>query len=413
MMQNSRARNTYYEELFLYLTIAILFYGFIAARAYHGLGLVFMGVICMLNKEYWLGVFKQRWFLSFLGLAMIVPIYDLYHSGSIDLVFLNKLSLPFYVLFFFSCRPTEEQSAKIGKIVCVILALLSIYTLIQEVFVKNVDLYQLYKVAKVLKIGTYSDHIRISIAIALSCIWAWKLFMKERSNERYLYVIYAVFQILFLHFLSARTGLVVLYLSHFILLFYLLIKVKQKQWAVIGILCMLCIPLVSYFIFPSFHQRVEYSRYDMGQYMRQEYREGSSDGLRYYSLVAGLKIFKENLFTGVGFKNLKASTYTALKKAHPTIRNDELIQPSSELLIYSGAAGIVGLLVLILHAIVPFWYSYLLKNMYFMSVFLSLIATFLFEILLENQFGTFVYGFFISIFWWMAKKEGLESNLNN
>jgi hypothetical protein len=157
------------------------------------------------------------------------------------------------------------------------------------------------------------------------------------------------------------------------------------------------LPFISMKIFPSFYNRMGFVFWDRSYYERLEYREGSSDGLRYYSILSGIDIFKNHIIDGVGFHNLNDTSHQWLKSKFPAIKDSELIQPSSQLLIYAAGGGLVCLMILLIFIIYPLFHRKLLADEIFTSIYLGLTATFIFEILLENQFGTFVYGF--CIFW--------------
>ena len=125
-------------------------------------------------------------------------------------------------------------------------------------------------------------------------------------------------------------------------------------------------------------------------------------------MVAGIDIFKKNWKNGVGFNNLKNESHSWLKNKFPNIKDSELIQPSSQFLIYAASGGILGLLTFIAFAFIPIFDGRLLKNEIFISVYLGILATFIFEIFLENQYGTFVFGFCVYWVYFLAKREELN-----
>ncbi len=392
------------RNILAYITLIFLVWGFLYSRAFHSVGLLLMGLIWISNYKQTLWLFKDKWFISLFTIIFCVPVFDIINGSAIDNAFFIKLSLPLYPLFFFAWNPDSKKIGYINRIIFLLLFLLSIETIIK--YILNFDaINDDYKVAKVLSIGFYSDHIRISVFIALSCIFAIYEILENsiKKVEKIILLSYVCFQVIFLHFLVARTGLVALYLSMSIFFIYRLIKYNSKIFIYLFAL-LISLPIISMKLFPSFYNRIGFTMWDKSYYERMEYREGSSDGLRYYSIRSGIDIFEKNVRDGVGFHNLRNESFAWLKDKFPAIKDYELLQPSSEFIIYAASGGVLCLFLILLYVILPFFYKELLKNEYFISVYFALFVIMLFEIFLENQYGVFVFGFLAYWAYFIAKK---------
>ncbi|MBK8702087.1 MAG: O-antigen ligase family protein [Saprospiraceae bacterium] len=270
-----------------------------------------------------------------------------------------------------------------------------------------------YGEARVMQVGLYSDHIRISVAMALSTVMAWHAGMVNGKRWHKVMVYgYILFQLAYLHILTARTGLVVLYIGMFVLALAYIAQ-YGKKFIPLGIGMLMLMPVLAYWFIPSFYNRVGFARYDFGYYSKQEYRQGSSDGFRYYSILSGIEAFRSEPLTGVGFKGLHEVNGQWFRTHFPEIRDEEVIQPSSAFVLHGAAAGILGLLVFLSFSLLPLTERSLWGNRYFLAIYAALSATWLFEILPENQYGIFVVGFFLSWAWWVAESSMLEKNENN
>lgn len=392
------------RNYFGFATVVLLVWGFLYSRAFHSVGLLLMGLIWLTNYKQTLWLFKNKWFISLFVIIFCVPVFDFINGDVLDNAFFIKLSLPLYPLFFFSWNPDAKKIKYINRTIFFLLLLLSIETIIRYILnfeVINDD----YKVAKVISIGFYSDHIRISVFIALSCILAlYEIFENSiKKVEKIILITYVCFQVIFLHFLVARTGLIALYVAMTIFFSYRLIKYNYKT-IIYLFAALIILPVMSMKLFPSFYNRIGFIMWDKSYYERMEYREGSSDGLRYYSVIAGIDIFKNNPTDGVGFHNLRNESFAWLKNKFPEIKDYELLQPSSEFIIYAASGGVLCLFFILIYAFLPFFEIELLKNEYFTSVYFALFVTMIFEIFLENQYGVFVFGFLAYWAYFIVKK---------
>jgi hypothetical protein len=155
--------------------------------------------------------------------------------------------------------------------------------------------------------------------------------------------------------IAARTGLLVFYACSFLYILFNIFFLKK----VLHIALLLLLPLlsiISYYLFPSYYHRVGYTLYDYEFYKENKYREGSSDGIRYYSMISGKDIFVKNISKGVGFYNLRQETNNWFTSKFPEMKKDEMMLPHNQYLVYAASAGILGLLIIILFYIFPLFH---------------------------------------------------------
>lgn len=251
-----------------------------------------------------------------------------------------------------------------------------------------------------------NDHVRFSWLVNVAVIvsgWYFTLYRKEKKQIAWIFLILALWLILFLHILAARTGLISFYISVLMLAIWLIIKKMRWRYAVGLLILVVTLPVLSYYLLPSFHNRARYFIYDFDYFKNASYLPGSNDGVRVISLKAGWKIMMENKWNGVGFGDLLAETKKYYASAYPEMLEQDKIYPSSEWLVYGGACGIPGFCLFTLIMILPFFLSIQLKILWWI---LNATAAFSFiaDIGLEVQFGVFIYSFIV-LWWWKWLKD--------
>jgi O-Antigen ligase len=394
-----------------YAAVLALCIGFVWSRSMYSFGLLFMGLYWVVDAKKTSYLWRDFYFLSALGIALIVPVSDLVNGASVSEVFFIKLSLPLFVAFFESVRINKVSIAAINRMVIIVLFATSCVAIINFIF-NSESVTNGYIYAKVMSIGKYSDHIRISVAIVCSVMLAWYECVSTSSRAlRLLMVLYIIGQVIFIHFLAARTGLVMLYVM---LGIYALqsILVQKKVWALAIIGALVVLPVVSFYTFPSFYHRMGFTYYETSFYQKMEYREGSSDGLRYYSMKAGMDIFENHKLIGVGYDQLPQASADWLISHFPKIKSYELLQPSSEYILVMAASGVMGFIVLMAYFLMPYFTRSNRHNPYFLSIYTSLLCIMIFEIFLENQYGCFVFGFFTSLAYSLTPRQ-LTNKMDN
>jgi O-antigen ligase len=384
------------KDYLAYAAVLALCLGFVWSRSMYSFGLLFMGLYWVTDVKITAYLWKNVWFLSSLILALLVPVSDFINGASMSQVFFIKLSIPLFAVFFASIKKNHINVSVINIIVIVTMLVTACIT-IMHFLADSSAVNESYKYAKVMSIGKYSDHIRISTAIACSIFMA--IYEYSQADSKFAkagFILYIIGQSIFLHILAARTGLVMLYASMIIYAFYTLIN-QRKKWPLAIITSLVLLPIISFYIFPSFYYRVGFTVYEKEFYQKMEYREGSSDGLRYYSMVGGLDIYKQHTCIGIGYNQLPQESSKWLKNKFPMIKESEMIQPSSQYILVMAASGTIGLLVMLIFFFAPYFNAENRRNPYFLAINTSMLCIMIFEIFLENQYGCFVFCFFIGL----------------
>ncbi|MEM6344141.1 MAG: O-antigen ligase family protein [Bacteroidota bacterium] len=234
--------------------------------------------------------------------------------------------------------------------------------------------------------------LAISVVLGLYLVWRFKPIFS--SGERWFIAVLSLINLIFLHILTSRTGLLTFYVGLLSIGLWYSLK-NRKIWpiALLGSLMVLA-PLLSYKLIPSFKTRVDVTIWDI-----QQYQPGSqiaadySLASRIFAWQTALEIFKTNPLIGVGIADIEDEM---ISRAPEQIQKEKrLSNPHNQYLEYAAAFGILGLCWLALALYLP-WNVLQLKNHWLGVAFLVMYATgMVFESLLERQVGICLFCFFI------------------
>lgn len=265
-------------------------------------------------------------------------------------------------------------------------------------YVQNVHaIHEQYLKAKVLVTSLEDDHVRFSLIVTIAVICLVLLIKEYFAKGKWLIPsILILFFAIYLHILSARTGLLSFYFFLILTVFYLLFT-RNKKWGIGLSVLMIVMPLLAWFLFPTFQNRIRYNLYDLSNIKENKYVPGANDGNRVLSLRAGWNVLQKHPF-GVG-GDVVNETYKWYDQNIPHMQESEKLFPSSEPLMYAGFAGWAGLVLFFGIMLLPFFQN--VKTNYFYWFVLNFVMAFslLFDIGLEAQFGVFIYAFIV-LWWW-------------
>lgn len=393
--------------------ILFLFVGFLYNRVVCNLGFILAGIYAVAKIKNIAWLFRDRWMTTFMAMSILVVLSDLYYEG---IYFFNergvmKLVLILFPSFIFALSPQGKAISYIHRLVICCMTFSTLYSL-SYYFNNASDIIDSYKYSKVMPVLSYGDHIRISWVTVISMVLAVYEFQTNKNKYyRFALIFYIIFQGIFLHYLGSKTGLITLYLSAILVSYYLIPKGKKWYFAVIAIFLGVSLYLAATNI-PSLKERVNFMRYDFEHYSKGEYREGLSDAIRYYSLLAGKDIIKANPYTGVGFSRLDTHMAEWYETKMPQIEKKNYFLPSSQFVIYWASGGIIGLIIVLLHLFYPLFVSYLRENIWFIGIFIPAAFSFAYETHLEGQLPIFIYAFFVSWAWYLAYNKADQDTLS-
>jgi hypothetical protein len=256
-------------------------------------------------------------------------------------------------------------------------------------FTENITLA--YLQAKVLPVPMYDDHVRFSwLVVVLFAMLLDRFLKKPVIKERWILAGLLVYLIVYLHVLAAKTGVLGLYIVSAIFLW----KQVSGKWRLYGLMILLLLPILSWFLLPSFQNRLRFILWDFQNYSRGNYTEGLSDAPRILSFQAGAAIVKSNFLYGVGSGDVLQQTNQWYQMHAPFLKPYEQLLPCNQILMFVCGGGILMGLMGLIFFLTPFWIKDLKKNFLWLSFHTIALFGFMYEIGLEVQNGVFIYTFF-------------------
>lgn len=307
-----------------------------------------------------------------------------------------RIKLPFLILpwaFFFMPAFNRRQYQGLLYLWLMLLALTSLGILVN--YTLNFEAIQLLiKQGQAMPMPT--NHIRFSLLLAIGVLVSGYLYTQgyywKSTLERYGIVALGLFLFIALHIISVRSGLAALYLA--ILVVGLRYAWVQKRYtlaiALVGALALL--PLVGYFLLPSFKMKVDYVLYDLK--MRQSGQGTTfSDSERITTLRVGWRIFQSAPILGVGAGNLDQAVHFQYRSQFPNAAR--VMVPHNQFLYVAAGSGLVGLSLFMVAIFLPLFYRYNYRNYLFLGIYVIILASLLVEATLENALGVALSCFFM------------------
>ena len=261
-------------------------------------------------------------------------------------------------------------------------------------------------------IPTPVSHIRFSLMVAFGVLLSFTLSKQEpllynKGMEKWVLWVISFFLFIFLHILSVRSGLLVLYLSIFVGILYDAYRRAKVIRATILLFLLAMMPVIAYQFVPAFRNRMNYARYDLEMYLKGE-GAGYSDSGRLLSLQTGWEIFMENKWLGTGAGNLKRVVEEKYKQISPSF--GQATMPHNQLLSVLAGSGIIGLIVFLMAFSIPIFYEGGYRNTLFSLFNFIVFISFAVENTLETAVGVGFYSFFLLLF--IKEKQQEEETIN-
>lgn len=380
------------------LSIAVMWTGLFWSRAMLsiGMGLFILSALASGSiREKW-NHFTSNPYLWMTSLLFMIPLISgFWSTDKTRWLSIMQDKLPLLAIPFCSIVLREIPKNTLRKLMFFGLAvvLVSMLKTLSMFVIRAADLEKMYLEAKVLSADMGNDHVRYGWVLAVVFAWLLHRWMKTTEStkplEKYGILLFAVFMTVFLHLLSSRTGLLGSYIAVILaVIFHFRRPVVRKTAAML-----MMIPLAAWFLIPTFRNRLRFSIWDFQHYTRGGYTEGLSDTPRILSLRAGTSVFSEHPLTGTGFGDLRPAIDIWYAQHAPFMKAYEQLLPSNEALLYAAAAGVPGMLVFVMAAMLPFFLPTHRRSYLWMTFHAIAVATFLYEIGIETQFGVFIYAF--------------------
>lgn len=335
---------------------------------------------------------ESFWLKTMLALVLVYALSGFWSEDKAQWVKTVQVKLPLLFMPFTLGILVKISKETYNKLLYVFAGLVVISTgwsYIFYFFTENITLT--YLQAKVLPVPMYDDHVRFSwLVVVLFAMILDRIFKKSVIQERWILAGLLVYLIVYLHVLAAKTGVLGLYIVSAIFLW----KQVSGKLRLYGLMILLMLPVVSWFLLPSFQSRLRFILWDFQNYSRGNYTEGLSDAPRILSFQAGAAIVKSNFLNGVGSGDVLQETIEWYKIHAPFLKPYEQLLPCNQILMFVCSGGVLMGLIALVFFLSPFWIKILKNNYLWVSFHVVALFGFMYEIGLEVQNGVFIYIFF-------------------
>jgi O-antigen ligase len=297
------------------------------------------------------------------------------------------IKLPFLLLPFGFCSLIHVKKNYINRVLSffvLVISASSIYVLIHYYLDKESVNYWQGDV-----MYTPYSHIRYSLIVCMAIFTSVYIFINEVSKFRYVFIVMALWLLVFLHFLAVRSGLVAFYLATLFLTVYYIVKHKKWIEGISFLGGLILLPALAFLLVPTFQQKLDYVQYDIKQFIATGDASNLSDGQRLFSLQMGWQVFKENPLFGVGAGDMIAEMNRKYEH-HQNIEPSKRL-PHNQWLWTAVSGGLLGVLLLMGALILPIWFLRKKWNAYFIAFLWVAHSSMLTEATLESQIGVALY----------------------
>lgn len=307
-----------------------------------------------------------------------------------------RIKIPFLLLplaFFFLPRPSNRALDGLLYYLVWLLTITSLAVLTN--YLVNMEaINQLIKQGKPIPLPC--NHVRFSLLLVFGLLSALYLYFQDyfwrKPWEKYVQLAMAAFLFVFIHVLSVRTGIAVLYTTLFLLTIRYVLKTR-RYWLGLGLLLLLFVfPVLAYQAIPSLRAKVDYMKYDLFMYRHGHTDKALSDAGRWVSLQIGWDLFEDHFWVGTGVGNLRQAVDQYYAAQYPELSTEERKMPHNQFLSMLAAAGILGGTLFTIIFFYPVFYESNYQYWLLLGLYSIVGLSFLVENTIENAMGV---GFFL------------------
>ena len=232
---------------------------------------------------------------------------------------------------------------------------------------------------------------------------AGKRFYLRYPKERRWLAVAVVFLFFFIHLLTVRSGIAALYTALFFSIARFVWRTQRWKIGLVALALIIITPVIAYQTLPSLQERIGYMIFDWQQY-KSNSGDDYSDAERWISLQAGLQLWQEHPWIGVGTGDLPAEIQRVVNARFPNYTVEPKLPHNQFIYILSGT-GLLGLLC----SLAAFFSPIVVgpqRHFYLFAVFqVMVLLSFLVEYTIETSPGVAYYLFYTLFFRDMAKVE--------
>ena len=386
----------------IFVTIIVMLSGLFVSRAMLSISIMLFVALTTFNKNFFtqLRSFVRSPLLISIALLFFIPfVSGLWSTDRQTWIEISIIKLPFLLLpisFAGNWQLEERQWKIVGYCFLSLVIIGCIWSSWQ--YIQDPDaINKSYLAAKTIPTPLENDHVRFSWLVAIAIVCSTYIIFNVKSGKiKILMAVLIGFFTVYIHLLSARTGIIAVYFFFLCMVVYLALQRRKMLAWIIPVA--LIIILASWRLFPTLQNRVKYVVYDFSFVKNENVTPGTSDANRLLSLKGGWSILQEHPF-GVGAGDIRNEMDNWYATIAPGISEHNKLFPSSEWIVYGDIAGWPAFLLFTLIIFLPLFIKKIRHRFFWVMLVAIGISCCILETTLEIQFGIFIYCF-ILLCWW-------------
>jgi len=245
------------KQRFIFFSIVLMLVSLFTSRFLLSVSFILFLLLTCFHKNIiqQLIFFFQNPFLLGIGFLFFIPFVSFLWSEDRNMwMHFARIKLPLF-LFPVAFAGKWQLSLKQWKYVAVVFIFIVFagccWSLWQ--YEQNMHtIHEQYLKAKLIPTPLENDHVRYSLVVVIAVICLVLLLQKYRLETKWFMLLFAaVFFIVYLHILSARTGLISLYFFLTGYFFYLSLKLRRTKWLIVFFMVVIAMPVAAWLIFPT------------------------------------------------------------------------------------------------------------------------------------------------------------------
>lgn len=257
-------------------------------------------------------------------------------------------------------------------------------------------------------------HIQFSIILALSIVFGvfqlyYYIKLKHYKTQFWILLMLCFSNFLFIHILSARTGLLALYaglLVFIIHLFQYISKAQKLKLAIVSI----SIPILLYISSSSLQNRVTNTIQDFKVVWQNTNANDYSFAMRVKAWKNSIDIIQKYPILGVGIGDADSVLYHNFEKVDASILPQNRRNPHFQFLETWVQSGILSALLFLITLLFSIFHFKQHRNWIFIAICILLLLSSCFESILERQASVVAFAFFIALAYFYSVKQTNDSH---
>lgn len=340
------------EQIFSVLT-TILILGLIVGL-YYGRALVSIGFggLTVLAFTYQSPLktlkelFASKNHLAFVGIFLLYVISGLWSENKSTYLSYLNINLPFLLLPIAAVVLQRFIKPKALHFLYffVITSFVSVCACLIEYAINFETVNLLYNQG--ITMSTPIIHIRYAFFLSVAVLFVLELLRRKYvfkyAWERYLQFFMLLLFSVFVHMLAVRTGIVCFYVVVMVYALWWMMNAKNKLRVVLGLLTVLLFGGMMALFYPSLQNRIAYARWEWSNMQKNIIEIGTSDQIRYYSILFGWELATENPVMGVGIGDLETEMRLLYQEKVPEIEPQYRFPPVNQYMSILATFGFLG-----------------------------------------------------------------------